>query len=136
MAKPLSIIYDGQCGFCIRILNLFRRVDLKSALAFYDSHLRTTLERFPQLRHADLADAMYTIAEDEAPYQGFYSFRRILWVSPLMWPMLPLFYFPGVSFLGERIYAWVARNRKNFGCASSSCELPAATSEAGTRHNK
>jgi hypothetical protein len=69
---------------------------------------------------------MYARVQGEPPHRGFYAFRRLLWFSPLMWPLLPLFYFPGVSLPGERIYAWVARNRKDFGCESDLCPLPAA----------
>jgi hypothetical protein len=57
--------------------------------------------------------------------RGFFAFRRILWESPLMWPLIPLFYFPGAGIVGPRVYAWVARNRRRFGCESDVCELPA-----------
>ena len=129
MPTPLNIIYDGQCGFCIRSLEIVRKFDVSRVLSFYDSHVPATLERFPQLRDADLADAMYTIAAGEPPYRGFYSFRRILWASPLLWALLPLFYFPGVALIGERVYAWVASHRRSFGCASTFCDLSVASSD-------
>jgi hypothetical protein len=42
-----------------------------------------------------------------------------------MWPLIPLFYFPGTGIVGPRVYAWVARNRRRFGCESDVCEVPA-----------
>ena len=129
MPTPLSIIYDGQCGFCIRSLVIVRKLDLWGALSFYDSHWPETLARFPELRNANLADAMYTIASGESAYRGFHSFRRLLWASPLLWILLPVFYFPGVSFIGERAYAWIASHRKNLGCGSAYCDLGVARSD-------
>ena len=39
-----------------------------------------------------------------------------------MWPLIPLFYLPGSGVIGPRVYAWVARNRRRFGCESDVCE--------------
>jgi predicted DCC family thiol-disulfide oxidoreductase YuxK len=122
--KHLDIIYDGRCGFCIRALKVVRALDVRRKLSFHDSHGKDTLERFPVLRGADLDDAMYTVAAGEPPYRGFFAFRRLLWSSPVMWTLLPLFYFPGATLVGPRVYAWVARNRSRFGCGSEVCALP------------
>ena len=123
-SKTLHIVYDGQCGFCMRSLKIVKALDLFGDLRFYDSHNPDTYRLFPQLRGANVDDAMYTIAESELPHEGFFAFRRLIWSSPLMWPLIPLFYFPGGSFLGSRIYAWVARNRSKFGCQTEVCDLP------------
>ena len=135
MPKRLNIIYDGQCGFCIRSLKFVRKFDMHRALSFHDSHTAAVPAQFPQLRDANLADAMYTIADAEPPYRGFFSFRRILWASPLLWPLLPLFYFPGVSVIGERVYAWVASHRNRFGCESTFCDLSLAGTD-GQLHGR
>lgn len=124
--RTIDIIFDGQCGFCIRSLQIVRALDIRGALRFHEANRPETLELFPELHGPDLAEAMYACVQGEPPHRGFYAFRRLLWFSPLMWPLIPLFYFPGVSLLGERIYAWVARNRKDFGCESDLCPLPAA----------
>ena len=122
--KTLNVIYDGQCGFCIRALNIVQRFDLHNTLRFYDAHRPETFEQFPELRGSDVNDAMYVVVEGEPVYRGFFAFRRLIWNSPLTWPLVLLFYFPGASFFGPRVYAWVARNRSKFGCRSEVCELP------------
>src|SRR2546422_6873946 len=113
MSSPseLSIVYDGHCGFCVRALNAVTALDSRRVMRLYDAHDPETYGRFPELRGADLADAMYTIVKDELPYRGFFAFRRLAWAGPLLWLFLPLFYFPGVGSLGPVVYAWVARNR-------------------------
>lgn len=122
--QAINIIYDGQCGFCARALRIVSALDVRRALRFYDAHQPETFAQFPALRGADVDDAMYAVVEGEPVYRGFFAFRRLVWSSPLMWALIPLFYFPTASFFGPRVYAWVARNRSRFGCDSQVCALP------------
>jgi predicted DCC family thiol-disulfide oxidoreductase YuxK len=121
--KTLNIIYDGQCGFCVRSLQIVRNLDLYHTLRFYDSHWSETLATFPLLNEVNVDEAMYTIVAGEPLYAGFFAFRRIMWNSPLTWILLPIFYFPGASLFGPRVYAWVARHRTSLGCRSDACDL-------------
>jgi predicted DCC family thiol-disulfide oxidoreductase YuxK len=121
----LHVIYDGQCGFCVRSLKVCRALDVRHALVFHDATRRDrVLAAFPELAHADFDNAMFAVAEDRSVTRGYFAFRRIAAESPLMWPLLPLFYLPGSNWLGPKIYAWVARNRRLFGCRSDVCEMP------------
>ena len=125
----LHVIYDGQCGFCIRSLKLCRVLDVRGALRFHDATAgQQVLAAFPELMHADFENAMFAVASDRRVTRGFFAFRRILRESPLMWPLLPLFYFPGTGRIGPKVYAWVARNRSRLGCATEACEIPAPRS--------
>ena len=122
----LHVIYDGQCGFCVRSLKVCRALDVRRALRFHDANARPQVfAQFPELSDADFENAMFAVGPDRRVTRGFFAFRRILWESPLMWPLIPLFYFPGTGIVGPRVYAWVARNRRRFGCESDVCEVPA-----------
>ena len=125
MFKELNIIYDGHCGFCIRSLKFVRALDTARAFRYHDAHQPETFALFPELRDADVEDAMFTLAKGEPPYRGFFAFRRLLWSSPLMWVLIPIFYAPGAAHFGPRVYTWVARNRSRLGCKTEVCELPA-----------
>ena len=121
----LHVIYDGQCGFCIRSLKVCRALDVRGALQFHDANMRKDIfAAFPELMQADFENAMFAVAPDRSVTRGFFAFRRILCESPLMWPLLPVFYFPGAKWIGPKVYAWVARNRGRMGCATDLCELP------------
>jgi len=123
----LDVIYDGRCGFCLRALSVCRALDVRSAFRYHDANERQQVHGlFPELTSADFDNAMFVVAPDRRVSRGFFAFRRILWESPLMWPLLPLFYFPGSGLIGPRLYAWVAKNRRSFGCESDACELPSA----------
>ena len=121
----LDVIYDGQCGFCVRSLKVCRAVDVRGALRFHDANARQKVyASFPELATADFENAMFAVAPDRRVTRGFFAFRSILWESPLLWPLIPVFYLPGAGVLGPRVYAWVARNRRRFGCESEVCEMP------------
>jgi predicted DCC family thiol-disulfide oxidoreductase YuxK len=130
----LDVIYDGRCGFCVRALNVCRALDVRSRLRYHDANLRPQIRAaFPELAEADFENAMFVVSPDRHVTRGFRAFRRIVWESPLMWPFLPLFYFPGSGLVGPKVYAWVARNRRSFGCESDVCERPPAPSATRTR---
>jgi predicted DCC family thiol-disulfide oxidoreductase YuxK len=129
----LHVIYDDECGFCIRSLKVLRALDIGGQLRFYGaSHFRRQpdphgtpegRERFPELANADLDSAMFAVGPDRMVARGFFAVRRIAREVPLLWPLLPLLYLPGSRILGPRVYAWVARNRGRFGCESEVCDL-------------
>ncbi len=114
----IDIVYDGQCGFCVRALGRLRRMARRDVFRLHDANDReAVLGRFPMMAGADTDEAMFAIAPDGEVSRGFFAFRRMLWESPWLFPLLVLFYAPGASLLGPRIYAWVARHRRNLGCA-------------------
>ena len=127
----LDVIYDGRCGFCVRALRLCRALDTRGSLRFHDANARTQVHStFPELRAADFDHAMFAVAPDREVTRGFFAFRRVLRESPLMWPLLPLFYFPGMRWVGPRAYAWVARNRHRFGCDSAVCDVSVSSRDS------
>lgn len=121
----LDVIYDGKCGFCIRSLRICKALDVGRRLRFHDANARRQISAdFPELAHADFEHAMFAVTPDRRVHRGFFAFRHVARVTPLMWVTLPLLYFPGSGWAGPRIYAWVARNRSRFGCDSGVCDVP------------
>jgi predicted DCC family thiol-disulfide oxidoreductase YuxK len=126
----LDLIYDGQCGFCVRTLRICRALDVRGVLRFHDATARQQVyARFPELAHADFENAMFAVAADRSVSRGFFAVRRLAWQSPLTWVLLPLVYFPGSGWIGPKAYAWLARNRYRFGCESDVCDLSAPPRE-------
>jgi predicted DCC family thiol-disulfide oxidoreductase YuxK len=122
----IDVVYDGQCGFCVRALARLRWMARRDVFRLHDANDReAVLGRFPVLAGADIDEAMFAIAPDGGIFRGFFAFRRMLWASPWLFPLLALFYAPGAALLGPRIYAWVARHRRNLGCAVDAREVPA-----------
>jgi predicted DCC family thiol-disulfide oxidoreductase YuxK len=133
--EPIAIVFDGQCAFCLRTLRMLQRLDRHGAMRLYDSHdtgrIATT---FPMLAGADFENAMFAVTADGRVCRGYFAVEAVLRALPAAWPLLLLFRIPGVSIIGSRLYALVARNRHRLGCATDACELPAPpTSRSGVR---
>jgi len=96
------------------------RFDTFGVLEFHDFHdLETMKGKFPMIRLEDAEEAMIAVTEELQIFKGFYAFRQIIWISPWLWLLLPIFYFPGSSYVGNRLYAWIAGNRSHLGCRLS-----------------
>jgi predicted DCC family thiol-disulfide oxidoreductase YuxK len=121
----IDIVFDGQCGFCVHALTRLRRMARRNVFRLHDANDReAVLARFPMLEGAALDEAVFAIAPRGDVFRGFFAFRRMLWASPWLFPLLVLFYAPGASLLGPRIYAWVSRRRRSLGCAAAACKVP------------
>jgi predicted DCC family thiol-disulfide oxidoreductase YuxK len=113
----VAVVYDGLCLFCIRSLRVLRAIDTRGRLEFHDANERDrVVSRFPVLDGVDLDAAMYAVDAGGRAYAGFYAFRRIARELPPAWLLLPLLHFPGMGFVGSRVYGLIARNRSRLGC--------------------
>lgn len=125
MPDVLDVVYDGQCAFCIRALTVVSRLSRRNVFRYHDANDHATVSaRFPMLAGADTDAALFVVEPGRRVFRGFFGFRRMMWASPWLSPFLVLFYLPGASLVGPRLYARVASNRRRFGCSSVACVLP------------
>lgn len=99
-----KVIYDGECGFCRSSIRLIQMMDLWGKLEYVPGPKGMSEMRL------DLPDGK--------TYGGFFAFRRLTWICPMLYVMIPIVYFPGSGILGPLVYRWIARNR-----SSGSCQL-------------
>ncbi len=113
-----ALIYDGACGLCRRTVAVLRRLDVLGRLEFLDA--LSTWSRihvaYPILSQEDCLAAMRVVTADGRVEKGYDAYRALSWSLPLLWPIAPLLYVPGVPVLGRRIYAAVAARRHRTGC--------------------
>ena len=104
-----TLYYDGNCGFCTRVVQGLSRMDPLRQVQWIPFQ---SLEEPPQgLSWEDLDRAAYLDTGRGNLHEGFYSFRMLtLRLLPLV-PLAPLFWFPGMNLLGVPLYRWIARNR-------------------------
>ncbi len=122
MYPGISLVYDGECGFCrrsLRILKAFDWLDRVELIAFQDRASWSV--RFPQLSAADFSTAMYGVSAG-AVYRGFDAFRAALWSLPATMPLAWTWYLPGVRAIGTRVYDLIATRRHSLGCGDA-CKL-------------
>jgi predicted DCC family thiol-disulfide oxidoreductase YuxK len=95
------VFYDGGCGFCRRSVWRLQALDLFGAL---------------EMKTMDpVADRMQLVEPGGARSEGFDAYRRISRRLPLMWPLAPWLYLPGMRWVGTRVYDWIARRRNQCG---------------------
>lgn len=106
-----TLIYDGQCRFCICQVQRARRLT-GDAVEYVASGASETAWRFPELTSARLQRSLQFILPDGEVYEGAHGvlrllseagrFRRLLWLYERSRPCAALL---------EWGYRWVAGNR-------------------------
>ena len=73
-----------------------------------------------------LVEEMHVVSPDgQTVTAGFKGFRTIAGRLPAWWPLYPFLFGPGVPWVGQRVYLWVAKNRFNLvPCDDGQCQLP------------
>jgi predicted DCC family thiol-disulfide oxidoreductase YuxK len=113
------VLYDGQCGFCVRWLRLWRGtlerrgygVDELQA-PWVAQRVRVPIEEL--LHDIRLLEADDTIVSGADAYLDV--MRHIWWA----WPFYRIFSLPGFNAIAHAGYRWFARNRY---CISGQCRI-------------
>jgi predicted DCC family thiol-disulfide oxidoreductase YuxK len=107
------VLYDGDCPFCCKTTAVLKRLDWLHRLTFHNC--RETADIPANTAHLDtqkMIEQMHVLTPGRQ--HALAGFRAVRWIAgriPLMWPIYPLLFIPGVARLGQRLYMWVARNR-------------------------
>ena len=113
-----AFIYDGSCGLCQRTVAVLRRIDLLGRLEFLDAlaDWPRVQAAYPSLVQNDCLQTMHVVTRQGRVETGFDAYRAVAWSVPLLCPIAPLLYVPGVPWVGRRVYAAVAARRHRTGC--------------------
>ena len=107
------VLYDGECPLCRRGVRILAKLDWLKR--FHCQNCRDTANlppcaepRVPE----KLIEQMHVVTPDRRhPYVGYKALRWMAWRLPLTVLIAPLLYVPGMLWLGNRAYLWVAKNR-------------------------
>ena len=118
--KPRTVIYDGDCGVCKALIKRIQMADLFAVCAYVPYQ---SIENFAAL-HPTLTQerCQYELVLAESGrevFGGFDAVRRLCFSHPPFYPLLFLFYFPGMGIIGSAAYKIFARFR-----SKTSCQLP------------
>jgi predicted DCC family thiol-disulfide oxidoreductase YuxK len=132
------LFYDGWCPLCRFSVARLKSLDWLHRVRYLDFRAETDLARELPTTTERLAEEMHLwLPRTRKLYHGFGAFRWMAWRLPLLWPIAPFLYIPGVPWLGQTIYLWVARNRYSLvPCRDGVCTIqrPGKSPREGTMH--
>lgn len=110
--RPFTVIWDGECGFCGRCMNLLQRMDRNRRFVYLTCQSPERASRFPQVARAQCLEALQLVAPDGSLRGGPDAVQAICGMLPWPWKLVPWIYrIPGVPPLAGRAYKWVAAHR-------------------------
>jgi len=121
------VLYDGDCPFCRKSVAILKRLDWLDRL--HGQNARDT-DRLPPSREPlelpRMLEEMHVVTPDRTrALAGFRAFRWMAWRLPPTVVLAPFLYLPGVLWLGNRVYRWVAKNRYSLvPCDDGGCRVP------------
>lgn len=122
------VLYDGACPLCQKSIRILRAIDWFKRITFHDARDVANLPKADvPLVPKRLIEEMHVLTPDRKhALAGFKAFRWMAWRLPLTAPLAPFLYIPGVPWVGNKVYLWVAKNRfKLVPCKDGVCQLPA-----------
>jgi predicted DCC family thiol-disulfide oxidoreductase YuxK len=130
--RPYTVVYDGACKVCNRLIRVLQRWDRHGEIETLPSQNTSVYARFPWIPAEAYAEALQLVGPGGQTWQGAAAIEKLLDVLPhgrlLGWA----FRVPLVGRLIDRFYRWFARNRYHFGCGEH-CQLRPLEVDYGDR---
>ena len=105
------LLYDGHCAFCEAQSKNLARLARPGAIERVSFQDPGVLDRFPGVTYDACMRAMHLIAPDGRVFIGFEAVARALATRPVLKLLAYLYYLPGVRFLCDRLYEFIAARR-------------------------
>jgi predicted DCC family thiol-disulfide oxidoreductase YuxK len=124
--KPYTVIYDGDCKVCSRMVKLLTKWDKNHILEIIPSQAAGVHARFPWIPKRAYMESVQVIRNsDGKTWQAASALEELTRVMPKGWLFSWLFKIPFVRPIVDRLYRWFARNRYRLGCGDHCAVRPA-----------
>jgi len=122
------VLFDGDCPLCRRSVAILKKLDWQGRLAFQNCRDEPAWppSAYP-LKMSRLLEEMHVVTPDrKRAFAGYSAFRWMAWRIPVFWLAAPFLYIPGVPWVGNKVYLWVAKRRMNLvPCQDGVCKIHA-----------
>jgi predicted DCC family thiol-disulfide oxidoreductase YuxK len=105
----LQLYYDGDCGLCRAIIVGLKALDWSGRCSWIA--YQSLREPPVGLSWENLRTAVVLETSPGEYLQGFYAFRKLCGVLPLLFPLVPLLHMPLITRVGIWVYRWIATHR-------------------------
>ena len=124
LGRPYTVVFDGFCKVCNRLVQVLRRWDRKAMLEIVPSQQPGVQARFPWIPAKAYTESVQLVGPGGRTWQGAAAIEHILDVLPKGKLLSWIFSIPFVRPLAERFYRWFARNRYKLGCGDHCASRP------------
>ena len=132
MAKHL-VLYDDQCPLCVFQMKMLTWLDWLHVARVVPLSSPEAREAATGVEPEQLRAAMHVVTSSGKLHRGARSIRFLALRMPLLLPLGLLLWVPGVIWIAEIVYAWVAKNRlvlsRVFGCKDACAIMPSRKRE-------
>ena len=116
-SRAYTVVYDGNCGVCSRIVAGLEKWDRRGELEILPSQTPGLGARFSWIPERAVVDAMQVVrSRDGKTWAGAAAVEQLLDVLPRGRWLAWIFRIPFARGLADRFYRWFARNRYQLGC--------------------
>ncbi|HKR09392.1 MAG TPA: DUF393 domain-containing protein [Gemmatimonadaceae bacterium] len=123
--RPYTVIYDGDCKVCGRMVKLLTKWDKNHILEIIPSQAAGVHARFPWIpTHAYTESVQVIRNRDGKTWQAAAALEELLEIMPKGRLISWLFKIPFVRPIVDRFYRWFARNRYRMGCGDHCAVRP------------
>ncbi len=122
-ARPYTLVYDGDCRFCVRSADLVATWDRGGTVEIVPFQRGGVRERFPWIPESAFREAMQLVGPGNETRSGAAAAERLVRILPGGRPLGCVFALPFARPLADRVYRLVARNRYRLGCGAH-CAVP------------
>ena len=109
--RPYTVIYDGTCKVCGKLVKLLTKWDRDQILEIVPSQQPGVQARFPWIPARAYTESVQFIEPGGATWQGAAAIEHIIDALPKGRFITWVFSIPLVRPLAEKFYRWFARNR-------------------------
>ena len=126
-----TVIYDGHCKVCGRMVKMLTKWDRNHDLEIIPSQAAGIRERFPWIPPRAYVESVQVVrTRDGKTWQAAAALEELLNVLPKGRLISWLFKIPFARPLVDLFYRWFARNRYRFGCGEH-CQVREADLDYG-----
>ena len=113
---PYTVVYDGACKVCQRLVRRLNTWDRERRFQTVASQSPGVYARFPWIPVQAYRESVQLIGPRGETWQGAAAIEKTLDLLPRGRLLSWIFKIPFVRPLADRFYRWFARNRYKFGC--------------------
>lgn len=107
----VTVVFDGDCGLCLRAVALLRRWDTEGRLRLLPFQAPGVMDRYPEIPERAFREAVQVIDPDGRHWAGADAVEQALARTPRGRRLTWLFRLPLARPIARRVYRWVARHR-------------------------